>query len=109
MKRSTWWVVWAMGLAILSLVALVRAQNPVSTGFSVVEGLGLPAVDTGALRGAPQTMNTPRTVRRAALDTAISATARVGPSGAAYAPGRVLVKFRGNASGTLSTQSLRGA
>jgi len=100
--------VWAVGLALVSLVALVRAQNPSSTGFSVVEGLGLTAVDAGALRGEPHTMNTPRTMRRAALDTALSATARVGPSGAAYAPGRVLVKFRGSASSTLSTQSLGG-
>jgi serine protease len=93
--------------AFVSLLALAHAQNPTSTGFSVVEGLGLPAVDTGALRGEPHGVNTPRTTRQAPLGTAMAATARVGPSGAAYAPGRVLVKFRGGASGTLSAQSLR--
>jgi serine protease len=98
----------AIPLAFACLTALAaQAQNPASNGFSVVEGLGLPAVDTGALRGEPRSVNTPRTMRRAALSTAISSTARVGPSGAVYAPGRVLVKFRGGASGTVSTQSLR--
>src|SRR6266567_4314678 len=100
--------VWTAALAIVALVALARAQNPASTGFSVVEGLGLPAVDTGALVGDPHSVNTPHTRRVGALSTAMAATARIGPSGAAYAPGRVLVKFRGGASGTLTTQSLRG-
>src|SRR5206468_4465076 len=89
------------------LVALARAQNPASTGFSVVEGLGLPAVDLGALVGEPHNVNTSRTRRARALSTAIAATARAGPSAADYAPGRVLVKFRSGASGTVTTQSLR--
>jgi serine protease len=91
-----------------SLAALAaQAQDPSVTGFSVVEGLGLPAVDAGALRGDPRTVHTPRTTREAALGTAIRSSARIGPSGAAYAPGRVLVKFRGGAGATLSVQSLR--
>src|SRR5438477_6081389 len=94
-------------LAPVALVPLVRAQNPSSTGFSVVEGLGLPAVDVGALVGEPHRVNTPLTRRAPAVSTTVAATARIGPSGAAYAPGRVLVKFRGGASATLTTQSLR--
>jgi serine protease len=94
--------------AFVSLLALAHAQNPTSTGFSVVEGLGLPAIELGAMYDEPHALNTPRTVRAAALSAAIGATARVGPSGARYAPGRVLVKFRG-ASATVSAQSLRTA
>ena len=95
--------------AFVSLLALAHAQNPASTGFSAVEGLGLPAIDAGALRGEPHGVATKRTTRQAALSTAMTAVARVGPSGAAYAPGRVLVKFRGGGAGTVSTQSLRTA
>jgi serine protease len=98
----------AITLALACLTALAaHAQNPVSTGFSVVEGLGLPAVEMEAMRGEPRAVHTPRTTREAALATAIRTTARVGPSGAVYATGRVLVKFRGGASATVSTQSLR--
>jgi serine protease len=99
----------AVTLVLGSLAALAaQAQNPASTGFSVVEGLGLPAIDLGAMYGQPHALNTPRTARAAALSAAIGATARIGPSGARYAPGRVLVKFRG-ASATVSAQSLRTA
>jgi serine protease len=84
----------------------VRAQNPSPTNFYVVEGLGLPAVELSAMVGEPHAITTPRTARVAALGTAMAATARVGPSGARYAPGRVLVKFRG-VSATLAAQSLR--
>jgi serine protease len=101
--------VWAAAVVFVWLLTLARAQNPASTGFSVVEGLGLPAIDSGALRGEPHGITTRRTARQAALGTAMAAAARVGPSGAAYAPGRVMVKFRGSASGTVSTQSLRTA
>ena len=89
-------------LALVAMAALARAhaQNPVSTGFTLVEGLGLPAVDLDALSGQPHAINTVRTRRAAALETAIASTARIGPSGAAYAPGRVLVKFRGGPAAT---------
>jgi len=98
----------AIALALACLTALaVHAQNPASTGFSVVVGLGLPAVDTGALRGQPRSIHTPRTLPGAPLTSAIASTARVGPLGARYAPGRVLVKFRGGPSGAVSAQSLR--
>jgi serine protease len=98
----------AVTLVLGSLAALAaQAQNPASTGFSVVEGLGLPAVELEAMRGEPRAVHTPRSTREAVLGPAIRSTARVGPSGAAYAPGRVLVKFRGGASATVSAQSLR--
>ena len=96
-------------LALVAMAALARAhaQNPVSTGFTLVEGLGLPAVDLDALSGQPHAINTVRTRRAAALETAIASTARIGPSGAAYAPGRVLVKFRGGPAATVTAASLR--
>jgi serine protease len=98
----------AIALALACLTALaVHAQNPASTGFSVVVGLGLPAVDIGALRGQPRSVHTPRTLPGAPLTSAIASTARVGPLGARYAPGRVLVKFRSSPSGAVSAQSLR--
>src|SRR5436190_8858457 len=99
--------VWVTALALGAMVTLTRAQNPVSTGFTVVEGLGLPAVDLDALVGEPHPINTASTRRVAALESAMSSTARIGPSGAAYAPGRVLVKFRGGAAPTVTTESLR--
>jgi hypothetical protein len=99
--------VWVTALALGAMVTLTRAQNPVSTGFTVVEGLGLPAVDLDALVGEPHPINTASTRRVAAFESAMSSTARIGPSGAAYAPGRVLVKFRGGAAPTVTTESLR--
>ena len=91
----------------MAALARAHAQNPVSTGFTLVEGLGLPAVDLDALSGQPHAINTVRTRRAAALETAIASTARIGPSGAAYAPGRVLVKFRGGPAATVTAASLR--
>jgi serine protease len=91
------------GLVVLAL----QGQTPATTGLRVVEGLGLPAVDTGALRGEPRAVHTPRTTPRRALDAAVAAESRVGPSGTPYARGKVIVKFRPGLSGASNIQSLR--
>src|SRR2546426_225710 len=98
---------WVLVTLVLALgVMAVRAQIAPNPPFDILANVGLPAVDAGALRGDHQ-VSAPRDHR--ALRDAIASVARIGPSGAAYAPGRVLVKFRAGGSATVAPQSLRTA
>lgn len=99
------------GLAALTLAAVVlagfviRAQSPASAAFNLVAGLGLPAVDAGALVGEHRAVNTAVRESRGALSAAMAAETRGVRPGPAYAAGRVIVKFRPGA--TAGVQSLR--
>ena len=98
----------ALTVAAAVLAGLVvRGQTPASTPFTLVTGLGLPAVDTGALVGEHHEVNTAARESRGALRAAIAAEARGVQTGPAYAAGRVIVKFRAGASASM--QSLRRA
>jgi serine protease len=78
---------------------VVHGQNPAVTGFTVAEGLGLPAADNGAIRGEyrPVAANG-TTLPHGALLTAMAIETRMGSAGVRYARGRILVKFRDGAS-----------
>lgn len=90
--------------AVLTVLAgalagfVVRGQTPSSTTFNLVVGLGLPAVDAGALVGEHPAVNTSAQDRRGALSDAMAAETRGVRSGPAHASGRVIVKFRPGAS-----------
>src|SRR5437667_2797448 len=88
--RARLWIVLASALVVVA----VHGQTPASSGFTLIEGLGLPAVDAGALRGEPQSSNLLAMKSRGALRAAMAAQARVGTSGLTYMRGRVIVKFR---------------
>jgi serine protease len=89
-------------LALALGVIIVHAQG----SFVILENVGLPAVDSGALRGEHLAVNT-STHPSGALRAAVAAGARVSRSGAAYVPGRLIVKFRPGTSGGVLPESLR--
>jgi serine protease len=77
---------------------VVHGQNPAITGFSVTEGLGNPAADSGALHGEYRSVAANRmTLAHGALRTAMAIETRMGSAGVRYARGRILVKFRDGA------------
>src|SRR5947207_1764287 len=84
----------AAALAVLTLG--LRAQVA-STPYSIIEGLGLPAVELGALRGEPRTSGVGYERTHKAAAAARAAQIRVGRSGNAYTRGKVIVKFRDGA------------
>jgi serine protease len=86
-----------------------HGQTAVSGVLDIRENVGLPAVEEGIIQGEAHAPDTP--------DSAMRLTprgARIGSDGAAYAPGKVIVKFRDGVSTTarlaamssLSTRSL---
>jgi len=89
-------------LAVITVTGawvVVHGQNPAVTGFTIAEGLGLPAADGGALRGEYRTVAANgTTLPHGALRTAVAIETRIGSAGMRYARGRILVKFRDGAS-----------
>jgi serine protease len=83
--------------AAAALLVVARAQNVDSDRFVVLENVGLPAVDEGAIYEETHAPAAPESLRRAALRSAIRIDG-VGASGVPYVPGRVIVKFRDDAS-----------
>jgi serine protease len=85
-------------LALVLVAAAVRShgQAPV-TGRTILQTIGLPAVDVGVLSGSRRApvngavVTRPHQSSRGVID-------RAGASGAPYVPGRVIVKFKGGAS-----------
>src|SRR5437870_2522424 len=97
--------VWFFTVGAVALAVLVgRGQSPASTGITIVEGLGLPAVDTGAFLGEHKVWTESA---RGALSAAVRSESSVGLSGSAYVPGKVIVKFRGESSAASHVVSLR--
>ena len=95
-------------LAPVVVALAVHGQAPASTGFTLIENLGLPAVDAGALVGEPRASNLTAGEFHGALGAALASESRLGTaSGLAYMRGKVIVKFRGGASGAFHAESLR--
>jgi hypothetical protein len=59
--------------ATLSVGLAVHGQQPLATGFTLIENLGLPAVETGALVGEPRSSNISAGQSRGALGAAMAA------------------------------------
>jgi serine protease len=95
-------------LASAVLALAVHGQTPASTGFTLIENLGLPAVDAGALVGEPRGSNLTAGEFHGAFGTALASESRLGTvSGLAYVRGKVIVKFRSGVSGAFHAESLR--
>jgi serine protease len=75
------------------LVLSLRGQTADNARFSILENVGLPAVDEGAIFDESHTPSSPETLRRAAFAKSLHVE-RTGAAGVAYTPGRVIVKFR---------------
>ena len=95
-------------LAAIAMVAAtatlsVRAQPPADDRLAIREGVGLPAVYEGAVTDSSHTPAAIETQRRTAV-RALLHTDGISSSGARYARGRLIVKFRDEAS-----QSMREA
>jgi serine protease len=86
----------ALTLAVL-FGALTLSGQSSSDRHVIIENLGLPAVDEGLLiNDETHAPGTAETLRRIATREAVRQDG--GQSGARYAPGRLIVKFRENAS-----------
>src|SRR5262249_36331790 len=92
---STILIVLIGGMAALAVLAS-HAQTPDPSRFVVLEGVGLPAVELNTAMEAPYSPASAAGARRAALGAALHAA--VTRSTAPYTPGRVIVKFRSDAS-----------
>jgi serine protease len=95
----------AIAAALITLG--LRAQT-VDEQFVVREGLGLPAVDIGVQHEETHRPKSPEALRRSALHAALRAE-RVSSSGAHYVPGRVIVKFRDDASSSARVSAMAAA
>ena len=75
----------------------LRGQTAGEPRIAILQNVGLPAIDEGVLVDRSHTPAAAAVARRAAIQTALL---RSGAGGAAtsYTPGRVLVRFRDNAS-----------
>ena len=90
----------SVAAALLAIATLaLRAQTIVpNTGeFTVRLGVGLPAVDQGALNDESRAPQTAQTLKRLAMHEQLHRE-RTGATGVPYASGRLLVKFRESAS-----------
>src|SRR5437016_5809609 len=97
----------AIGFAAVTFVPRPgQAQDGVLS--DIVVGLGLPAIDVGVLTGASRAPHTADAMVRRSIRASSAVPHRIGTAGAAYAPGRVIVKFRGGVStaSRLSTLSV---
>ncbi len=92
MRRSAGWLLIPFAIVIAGALAL-HAQ---STGL-VILNVGLPAVDEDAVPDQTHRPGSPEAVRRAGIRST-SDPVRVGPSGRAFSAGRVIVKFKDEAS-----------
>ena len=91
----------AAALALVTLAVRAQTQNPGASLFSISMGVGLPPVDEGALLDQSHTPQSDSTLKRAAMHQAMDQLVHgegSGASGMPYARGRVIVKFRDNAS-----------
>src|SRR5579872_2210135 len=72
-----------------------HGQTRASRIFDIRENVGLPAVEEGVIQGESHTPGTPDTLVRTA-----TRGSRIGANGAAYVPGKVIVKFRDGSTAT---------
>jgi serine protease len=99
----------ACGLAVFLAGSRGHAQPAVTTGFTLLPNVGLPAVDRGLLAWEFFGPARPRPLTARAPGSTTRGLVRVGPSGARYAAGRVIVKFRDGSSSVSRTASVRVA
>ena len=79
------------------LVIGLRGQTPDDPRIVILQNVGLPAVDEGLVIDESHTPDASASARRAAIHAALLRTGQAG-SGTRYVPGRVLVRFRDEAS-----------
>ncbi|MGE5243358.1 MAG: S8 family serine peptidase [Betaproteobacteria bacterium] len=101
-----------LALAITAWAVRGRTQTP-SAGRTLLQTIGLPAVDRGVLAGALRGPANPAVVNRPAVRSAGAIIDRIGASGGHYVPGRLIVKFRDGTStarrlGVMAALSGRG-
>ena len=103
-----------VGLVLLTCAlafAAIRAGHGQTAGspLVIVEGLGLPAVEQGALIGEPRAPDTSVSLHTTRMQTGSTLLTRMGSSGAAYTPGKVIVKFSDGGSNVAHVQAARRA
>src|SRR6516164_3448351 len=99
-------------MAIAAAFAALRAQDAGGNRAVILQNVGLPAVDEGVMWEETHTPSTPEALRRAAVRTAVRTALRVdrmGASGARYVPGKVIVKFRDEASAAACQSAISAA
>lgn len=77
---------------------LQRGAEPSSGGRTLLQAIGLPAVDRGVLTGTLRGPANPAVVRRPLVRSVRAIVDRPGASGGRYVPGRVIVRFKDGAS-----------
>ena len=80
------------------LVLGLRGQSVEDVRFAVLQGVGLSAIDEGAIRDESHTPVSPQAVQKRALAASMSSTDFVGASGSRYRSDRLIVKFRDDAA-----------
>lgn len=99
----------ALGLALSVLFGTYgRGQARDGRSFTVLEHVGLPAVDEGVIHDETHAPGTPEALRRTALTSWLHGD-RTSVSGAPYAPGRVIVKFRNGTSSSARAVAVRSS
>src|SRR5690242_4291666 len=88
----------AAAAAATALVTLGLHAQPIDPNrYDVQENLGLPAISRGVSTDNPRTPRSAEVLRRAAMQAVYRADG-VGSSGARYARGRLIVKFKDDAT-----------
>jgi serine protease len=102
-------VCFSVAACAAALVALsVRAQTPDPARYVIQANVGLPAVDEGILVDDSHTPTSDETRHRVAVRSVLHADA-VGSSGVPYKRGRMLVKFKDDASAPARLAALASA
>ena len=98
----------AAALAAAAATLSVHAQIAQDNRLVIREGVGLPAVDEGVISDNSHTPGAVETERRIAVHSVLH-TDGTGASGVRYARGRVIVKFRDEASMTARQTAIAAA
>jgi serine protease len=97
------------GLALLAASGRGHAQVATGSGFTLIENVGLPAVDVGVVRGQFFEAQTAAALRGRAQQVGAASNLRMDTNGAPYAAGHLIVKFRDGSTSTAHTASMRAA
>ena len=87
---------------------LGHSQTPPSS-LSILQNVGLPAVEEGVIQGESHVPGSLEALRRAAIRPIGAAVARPGSAASKFLPGRVIVKFRQGTSPTARFSTLSRA
>ncbi len=97
----------ALAAGLSDTAGLTQTGDRESPQRATIERNGLSAIDRGLSVSEARAPDSPETKHRLGLRTETSALFRVGRSGAAYARGRVIVKFKDGTSSSAGTLSVR--